>query len=309
MNVDCSFCDSKYTVSEDLVRGRIARFRCRKCGGIIPVDGKALSPRGVAAGGIWLASGDQMSMPPLAMPARGASHAPPRFSERPTVPGATAPPTSERRRDAVRWLGLLGSFGVAVLIWKALSPAATVEHPGAESVRLGAAVGAEQQAGLAPATASDPVSESDTVAETPRASAAAREDHSSSAALAAPRSRARARAEVMAAEDEASDPAPAGMPSSGYLPDPPPTMATFDRRAAIVALDAAGQRAAACKPADTLGATRVAVTFAPTGKATTAVVEGAPFAGTRVGGCMATMLREATVPPFSGDSVTVHRSF
>jgi hypothetical protein len=38
------------------------------------------------------------------------------------------------------------------------------------------------------------------------------------------------------------------------------------------------------------------------------VVEG-PFGGTPVGGCVAKLFRAAKVPPFTGDPVTVSKSF
>jgi hypothetical protein len=36
---------------------------------------------------------------------------------------------------------------------------------------------------------------------------------------------------------------------------------------------------------------------------------GGAFAGTDVGGCVARLFRAAKVPPFSGDPVTVSKSF
>ena len=51
----------------------------------------------------------------------------------------------------------------------------------------------------------------------------------------------------------------------------------------------------------------VQVTFAPSGRATTAIVNGA-LAGTRTGVCVATMLRGAQVPAFDGGAVTVHKN-
>jgi hypothetical protein len=53
----------------------------------------------------------------------------------------------------------------------------------------------------------------------------------------------------------------------------------------------------------------VKVTFAPSGNVTSAQVEGPPFAGTPVGGCIASAFRGAKVPPFSGAPVTVSKSF
>jgi hypothetical protein len=53
----------------------------------------------------------------------------------------------------------------------------------------------------------------------------------------------------------------------------------------------------------------VQVTFAPSGRVTSATVMGPPFAGTAVGGCVAGAFRRAKVPAFSGNPVTVSKSF
>ncbi len=42
---------------------------------------------------------------------------------------------------------------------------------------------------------------------------------------------------------------------------------------------------------------------------TSATVQGGPFAGTPTGGCVAGLFRRAKVPPFSGNPVTVSKSF
>jgi hypothetical protein len=56
------------------------------------------------------------------------------------------------------------------------------------------------------------------------------------------------------------------------------------------------------------GSARVAVTFAPTGHVSNAVIESGPFVGTAAGSCVASKFRSAKVPPFSGDSVLVRKS-
>jgi len=84
----------------------------------------------------------------------------------------------------------------------------------------------------------------------------------------------------------------------------------FSRSAAVSALNAAAGAASGCKKPDgPTGRGRVSVTFAPSGRVTTAVVNGPPFAGTSVGGCVAAAFRRASVPPFDGSPVTVHKSF
>jgi serine/threonine-protein kinase len=65
-----------------------------------------------------------------------------------------------------------------------------------------------------------------------------------------------------------------------------------------------------CKSADgPTGKGKVQVTFSPSGHASAANVVGGDFAGTSVASCVARLFRMAQVPPFSGDAVTVSKSF
>ena len=56
------------------------------------------------------------------------------------------------------------------------------------------------------------------------------------------------------------------------------------------------------------GTAMVAITFASSGRVTTAQVQ-APFAGTPAGSCIAREGRAATVPPFSRPTFTVNYPF
>ena len=95
---------------------------------------------------------------------------------------------------------------------------------------------------------------------------------------------------------------PAGPVSSG--------LASFNKGAAIQALNVAASQATICKKPDgPTGTGKVTVTFAPSGRATTAVVSGGSFGGTTVGGCISGVFKRAKVPPFDGDPVTVSKSF
>lgn len=86
--------------------------------------------------------------------------------------------------------------------------------------------------------------------------------------------------------------------------------AEFNRAAAMSALSAAAGAAKGCKKPDgPTGSGKVKVTFAPSGNVTSAQVEGPPFAGTPVGGCIASAFRGAKVPPFAGAPVSVSKSF
>lgn len=79
--------------------------------------------------------------------------------------------------------------------------------------------------------------------------------------------------------------------------------------AAGTSLSVAASRAKSCLDADDPRTTmEVRVTFAPSGRVTTAMVNRGPFAGTEIGGCIARALRTAKVGPFEGSAVTVTRS-
>jgi hypothetical protein len=96
----------------------------------------------------------------------------------------------------------------------------------------------------------------------------------------------------------------------GTKPAPAATKPPFDTGAAKAALSSAAANASACKQPDgPSGAGKVQVTFAQSGRATTATIVSGPFSGTAVGGCVARAFRGASVPAFSGDPVTVSKSF
>jgi predicted Zn finger-like uncharacterized protein len=93
-------------------------------------------------------------------------------------------------------------------------------------------------------------------------------------------------------------------------PAAPSTAPPFSKASAISALGAAAGSAGGCKkPGGPTGQGKVQVTFAPSGRVTSATVMGSPFAGTAVGGCVASTFRRAKVPAFSGNPVTVSKSF
>ncbi|HYQ14673.1 MAG TPA: GYF domain-containing protein [Polyangiaceae bacterium] len=103
--------------------------------------------------------------------------------------------------------------------------------------------------------------------------------------------------------------APAAAAPAAAAPAATPEAAAFDKNAAVAALGAAAASAGSCKKPDgPTGSGKVSVTFAPSGRATATSVAG-DLAGTEVGGCVARIFRAAKVPPFSGDPVTVSKSF
>ncbi len=97
--------------------------------------------------------------------------------------------------------------------------------------------------------------------------------------------------------------APAAAPQGG-------SSAPFDRGAAQGSLGAIANGVQSCKkPGGPTGSGHVKITFAPNGSVSAAIVDGGPFPGTPVGGCIAGKFRGAHVPAFSGGSVTVGKSF
>jgi hypothetical protein len=88
-----------------------------------------------------------------------------------------------------------------------------------------------------------------------------------------------------------------------------PHEAVFDAEAAVSALDNAASRASSCRqPSDPSGVAVVTITFAPSGRVTTATISGPPFVGTATGSCIAAAMRTAKVPSFSGQFKTVKKT-
>jgi hypothetical protein len=83
----------------------------------------------------------------------------------------------------------------------------------------------------------------------------------------------------------------------------------FDRSAAVSALKGAAAQASSCrKDGDPSGTATLTITFAPSGRVTSATIQGPPFAGTPTGGCIASTMRHAQIPSFDGDRVTVTKT-
>lgn len=102
----------------------------------------------------------------------------------------------------------------------------------------------------------------------------------------------------------------AAAPTAAAVPPAQPAGPAFDTAAAKAALTSAAATASGCKePGGPTGSGKVQVTFATSGRATSANIVSGPFAGTSVGGCVARAFRQAQVPAFSGNSVTVSKGF
>jgi hypothetical protein len=117
---------------------------------------------------------------------------------------------------------------------------------------------------------------------------------------------------VVSAPEAQDNPTPAvvlPVPSRKPAPAPAAPGQAFDRDAAASALSTVAAEAASCrKPGDPSGVAVVTVTFAPSGRVTSATVSGPPFAGTQTGGCIASTLRRAQVPAFDGDKTSVGKT-
>ncbi len=131
---------------------------------------------------------------------------------------------------------------------------------------------------------------------------------------------------VAKTEHAAAAPAPAPAPAApkdlsgalaeaaGKKPEAPSgggggaSTAPFDRGAAAAALGAVNVQSCK-KPDGPTGSGHVTVTFAPDGSVQSAVIDGGPFPGTPVGGCIAGKYRGARVPAFGGAPVRVGKSF
>lgn len=109
---------------------------------------------------------------------------------------------------------------------------------------------------------------------------------------------------AVAADDASAEPSGEGSEAVDAARDMP----EFSRDAAMVALQHVAADAMGCrKPGDPAGSARVVVTFAPSGRVTTANVGGV-YAGTLTGSCIAGRFRAATVPAFAGSHVTVSKT-
>jgi predicted Zn finger-like uncharacterized protein len=133
-------------------------------------------------------------------------------------------------------------------------------------------------------------------------------------ASAAPPASASAAPAATEAPKAAPGPAPKGGPVAAAkekeAPAPAGASDPFNKSAAVAQLTSASNSAQSCKKGGgPTGSGKVQVTFAPSGRVTSATVQGGPFAGTPTGGCVASLFRKAKVPPFSGNPVTVSKSF
>ncbi|HYQ05226.1 MAG TPA: zinc-ribbon domain-containing protein [Polyangiaceae bacterium] len=248
---------------------------------------------------------------------------------KPVIPGAKVVPLNDSVEEPAPSKGKGGLIAVIALL--AIAAAAGVgfvmmkkEQPKAEPAPTAPSATAQATASAAPVASEAPAASAAPSASAAAASASGTAPASSGSAAPAAASAAAVSAKpaasaapVAAAAAKPADAAakPADAAAAAKPADAPAAPAAaaegaaFDKNAAVAALSAAAASAASCKTADgPTGSGKVSVTFAPSGRATATSVAG-DLAGTEVGGCVARLFRAAKVPPFSGDPVTVSKSF
>jgi hypothetical protein len=251
----------------------------------------------------------------------------------------SVPPAASQKRSGLAAPVLIGLAAVAgFLIWKRSAPAPSVAAEQAPKV-VAVAEPAPQPETATPALAPPPAEATPPTAlagvtATPTAAEAAPETTPTKAATTTAHDRSAAGtpspkpdSTTPSSTTPASKPAEPASPPAAVAPkaEPAPAVAKeepaaepappaepagpFDRAAAQAALTSAAAQASACrKDGDPSGIAAVVITFAPSGRVTSANVSGPPFAGTPTGSCIASALRKAKVPPFDGDRVTVSKT-
>jgi len=379
IKVSCPGCGTKFHVPEYLVRGKQINFRCRRCRGTIPVDGRTAvrdaSPTGLEpsarlsiSDGLPTADMFPKATPTLETPAGFAQAVP--ASQRthrrttdaalvvPTAPLSTAPPIAMSKSEhfddgrsstevapfsqrSIRGkkyvvasvIVVAAGFTIWSMAHRPASPTPLGTYNPARDDRAGMPNGPqvrELQAGTSdPSTSAATLTNSGIAAPhgqeaadpvrgttNPTEPAKAVQPASRPAEPTLPKSGKMERASKSntAGESVAARPSePAPQETAPSAPTAPDTAQTneieFNTAAAREALESAGQRAASCRTIDTpAGAARVAVTFAPNGSVTSALIESGPLVGTPAGTCVASKFRSVHVPVFTGDVVTVHKT-
>ncbi len=263
----------------------------------------APAPMGAIGGGLLLSGNDALLTAPAPPPPKPEPKPVPVIV---ATPGAAPVMAAKPKNKAVMialvvvGVGVVGTAGAFIAL-KLAAP----ETPAVASASASAPVGAAPSAS-APAVPSTPPAASAAVA----AASAEPETPAPSSAV-APNSKAPATGKPVAATKpgEGKEPSKPSKPES--KPEPTPAAAgSFSKDAAVAALSVAASQATVCKkPEGPWGTGKCLVTFAPSGRVTTANVTGAPFAGTPVGGCVSSVFRRAKIPAFNGEPVTVSKSF
>jgi hypothetical protein len=230
----------------------------------------------------------------------------------------STPPSAARRKASGVAAPLLLALAAAIgfLIWKRSAahapPEPIAQEPPSEQP---AASPPAAPAAAAPTFATEPTAAPSTtpapadvalepLAMTARAVTAAPAPAGPAPVANQPASASEAKAKPAAPSVAPEQPEPVAEPTPPAEPAGP-----FDKAAATAALTASAGQASACRrEGDPSGVASVVVTFAPSGRVTSASISGPPFAGTPTGGCIASTLRNTRIPAFDGERVTVSKT-
>jgi predicted Zn finger-like uncharacterized protein len=251
----------------------------------------------MSGGGLLLSGNDALLTAPAPPPPKPEPKPVPVATTPSGAPVYAAPPRSKVGLivGIVAGIAIVGTAGAVIAL-----KLASHEPPPAASAELSAKAPAAS-ATLAP-SASASATAAPSASEAPSAAAPV------ASASAAPEKVGRVSGAVAKGPSESKpEKKPDSKPSE---PSGPPVSGSFSKDAAVAALSVAASQATVCKkPEGPWGSGKALVTFAPSGRVTTANVTGAPFGGTPVGGCVANVFRRAKIPAFSGEAVTVSKSF
>lgn len=273
---------------------------------LMTIDGPApMGPvGGVGGGGLLLSGNDALLTAPAPPPPKPEPKPVPAAAP---ATGVAAPAPKPKNKLAmivgiVAGIALVGTAGAFIAL-KVAAPETPMTPASAAS---GSAAPARSAA--TPALPSTPPAESAAVA----AASAAPEAPAASAPASTSKTPAGGEHKVAVGAKPGAEPKE---PRPDKKPEPkaepaPAAAGGFSKDAAVAALSVAAAQATVCKkPEGPWGTGKCLVTFAPSGRVTTANVTGAPFAGTPVGGCVSSVFRRAKIPSFNGDPVTVSKSF
>lgn len=251
-----------------------------------------------------------------------------------TAPVTAAPPTPvfapdssfdmPRSKGSRTWLiatlvGIAALLGGFVFASGGVGPALSkvgLGAPPAPSPSIAAAPApttekapAAEATGTASASAEPSASVATSASAAPTANAPVTPATSTAPSPAAPRAPAASRP-YEPPSPKADSPEPEAAPTAAEAETESPSAgAPFDTGAAKNVLTTAAANASSCKQADgPTGNGRVSITFAPSGRPTSVAVTG-DVAGSSVGSCVAKLFRQTRVPAFSGEPVTVAKSF
>ena len=239
-------------------------------------------------------------------------------TERPVA--AETPPNTPQRDSGSRALGAVAAVLFLGTLWFLREPVWGVLSP-AQSAASKSKVSAPLVITLAPVAARAtrraeldaraPVESAVALPELPAAPQPRQAPPGANDSATTPAAESAARPSAPAGETEADRGANSTAPSveeAVEAPAPAPALPAFDAAAAKRALGQSALSASSCRKGDDpRGTAEVIVTFAPSGRVTSANVNGAPYGGTATGGCIAETLRGASVPPFAGRHVTVRK--